>query len=331
MATMIEKTCFMLRKLVKDLTRDRQIYDLAEDLHGSRLNDYYFLMTEEQLRRGHSQDFHFDDAGIPLIPTYIDVVEHRLIPYPIAIGQYGLAIWHTYLRTHSPADRERFLVIAEWFRQNRRDDETLGAFWLTDVAKPAYQITAPWKSAFAQARAMNILLRAHQLTGDVMYADIARRALIPFLYTTGEGGVAVNLDAGPFYEEYPANVPVLVLNGMIFALCGIYDLLRVHPGDAVARNIFDAGIQTLTRLLPRYDMGYWSRYSLCEAPFHPVVDPATLGYHHLHIVQLTLLFHLTQQAIFHDMATRWKHYVTAPNVLRMYGVKFRALRAMERL
>lgn len=327
----LQKAWFMLKKFKKDITRDRQIYELGENLHSPELREYYFIMTEAQMRAGHSQQYHFDEEGIPIIPTYIDVEERKLVYYPISIGQYGLAIWDTYLNTGKEKDLKRFFKIAEWFFQNGVRDERLGIYWLTDVEKPAYRIPAPWKSGFSQARGINILLRAFQVTGKEDYRRTAEAALKPFLYPVKEGGVTTFTEVGPFYEEYPAEVPVLVLNGHIFALCGIYDFVRTHPEHEEARRIFDEGVRSLAGLLPRYDMGFWSKYSLCEAPFHPEVDPATIGYHYLHIIQLELMFRLTGEAIFKEYAEKWRGYANTLNILKMYGIKYKALKKMNRL
>ncbi len=327
----IQKTLFMLKKFWKDIHRDRQIYELADDIHSRELREYYFIMTEEQMLSGHSQQFHFDSRGIPIIPTYIDVEEQKLIYYPISIGQYGLAIWHTYLQTGSKMDLNRFLKIADWFFENAIQDSKLGYYWLTNVPKPAYGINKPWKSAFSQARAINILLRAYQVTGRQDYQEMAEKALYPFLFSVKEGGIITYTDVGPFYEEYPAEVPVLVLNGMIFALCGVYDFLRAFPGHFLAEQIFEKGVRTLVDLLPQYDMGFWSKYSLCRADFHPEVDPATIGYHYLHIVQLQLMYRLTEKEIFQEYARKWEGYVNWRNILKMYQIKYQALKKMNRL
>jgi len=331
MPTRYEKASFMLRKLWKDITRGRRTYALADDITSPQLGEYHFVMTEPMLLSGHSQQFHFDADGIPLIPTYIDVEDQRLISYPISIGQYGLAIWHTYLDTGAPEDRRRFLAIADWFYDHRVEDDVLGAYWLTDVDKPAYGIQRPWKSAFAQARAINLLLRAWQLTGEREYERVAALALVPFRVPVCKGGVTTQLTEGPFFEEYPADVPVLVLNGMVFALCGIHDFLRTHPRHALARRLFAEGASTLARVLPRYDLGFWSRYSLCEADFHPAVDPATIGYHALHVVQLRLMHRLTGRRVFRQVADQWEGYLTVPNALRAYWFKRKALVCMGRL
>lgn len=332
MAGKTDKIFFMLRKLRKDLFRERQIYEISGDLHSPELGEYYFIMTEQQMKSGHSQQFHFDIEGIPIIPSYIDVEDKKMVYYPISIGQYGLAIWHTYLQTGDAQDKKRFLKIAEWFFHHRIDDKKLGSYWLTDVDKPAYRIKAPWKSAFSQARAINILLRAYQLLGREEYQTVAEKALIPFRYSVQEGGITTFLAEDPFYEEYPSReIPVLVLNGMIFSLCGIYDYLRVFPKHPLAAEIYGKGVATLQKIIYRYDLGYWSKYSLCEADFHPNVDPSTIGYHHLHIIQLDLMYRLTQTKIFKEYSEKWKQQVNWRNIIRMYFSKYKALRKMKRL
>ncbi len=321
----------MGRKFHKDVTRDREIYKISDDIHSSVLGEYYFIMTEEMMLAGHSQQYHFDEDGIPIIPTYIDIEEQRLLYYPISIGQYGLAIWHTFLKTNSTKDRDRFLKIADWFVENAIIDNKLGAYWLTDVDKPAYRIKRPWKSAFSQARAINICMRAYQITGKKKYDTTSELALQPFLFSIEEGGVTANIPEGPFYEEYPSTVPVLVLNGKIFALCGIYDFMRTHSGHAIAEKIFIEGVRTLKLILPKFDIGYWSKYSLCEADFHPKIDPATIGYHFLHIIQLKLMRQMTGQHIFQNYAQKWERVVNYKNILKMYITKYFALRKMNRL
>ena len=41
-----EKSIFMLKKLIKDIGRDADIYQLASDVHSKQLGHYYFLMDE---------------------------------------------------------------------------------------------------------------------------------------------------------------------------------------------------------------------------------------------------------------------------------------------
>lgn len=331
MAGKLEKILFMSRKLLKDLRRKKTIYDLAEDVQSRELREYYFVMDEQKLRAGVSQNFHFDEQGIPMIPTYIDVEERKLVYYPISIGQFGLAIFHTWLKTKSEEDKRRFLKIADWFIANKESSEKLGDHWLTHVPKPEFRMMDPWPSAFAQSRGIAILLRAWQITGKSEYLQTADRALTIFNVSAGEKGVTTFTDVGPLYEEYPTHFLTGVLDGSIFALFGLYDYVRAVEDNKEAKRLFDDGCTALKKLLPRYDLGYWLRYNLCAEPFYPKLDPATIMYFRMIGTQLDLLTRMSGDPAFSEFAEKWRTYDKRRNILRMYLHKFQALRKLNRL
>ena len=321
----------MSKKLIKDIRRDKDIYQLSADLHNPELGTYYFLMDEQELLQGHSQNYHFDKEGIPVIPSYIDVEDKNLIYYPISIGQYGLAIFHTFLATDSTEDRNRFLKIVDWFYDNRLSDPRLGDYWLTDVPKPEFRISKPWPSAFSQSRAISILLRGYQMTEDKKYLQAATNALKIFEVPAKEGGVTTFTEFGPFYEEYPTDFPTMILDGVFFSLCGLYDYVRVNPENELAKQLFDNGLECVKQLLPSYDLGFWIRYNYCRESFYPDVDPATIGYLRLVITQLRLYYKLTRDSTFQFYAKKWRDYDHVINILRMYRLKYKALKKLNRI
>ncbi len=325
----LKKIYFMSRKFIKDVRRDKNIYRLSHDLHSATLGEYYFLIDERELLAGHSQNYHFDDEGIPVIPTYIDVDDDRMIYYPISIGQYGLAIFHTWLQSKSEADKKRFLKIVDWFYDNRIEDDK-GVYWLTDVPKPEYRITRPWPSAFSQSRGLSILLRGWQTTGEEKYRTAAEGALKIFDISAAGGGVTTFTEFGPFFEEYPTVFPTMVLDGFFFSLCGLYDAVRALQSEKAGR-LFDAGIETIKKWLPRYDLGYWMRYNYCRQPFYPDPDPATIGYLRLVVTQLTMFHRLTGDDELRRWAEHYAAYDRLPNIVKMYVVKYKALKKMNRL
>lgn len=331
----LKKTYFMLGKFWDDLNAPKLTYKISEDLHGKELGEYYFVFEESRVSVGKDQKLisKFDENGIPINKTYIDVKDKSYVYFPISIGQMGIAVFHTYLKSKTENDKQRFLKFVDWFadEKNFHESDKLGVRWLTDVALPAYKNSGPWQSAFSQSRGISILLRGFQLTGDTRFKDLAEKALKSFLYSVNEGGVTSFTKWGPFYEEYTASVPTLVLNGMIFSLCGVYDFLRVFPDDPTASNIFNEGIETLENILPEYDMGYWSRYNLCSADFYPEIDPSTIRYQRLHMTQLLMLYKLTGKDIFKKYAEIFKSQDTLPNAIKMYKVKFNALKKLNRL
>ena len=329
----ISKNIFMLKKLWKDLTRPSESYQLAKDLQSNKLGYYYFLFEEQRISSGSDQGLikKFDQNGIPLNKTYIDVTDKEFVYFPISIGQMGLSVFHTYLKTKSDDDKKRFMKFVDWFYNHADITDEFGARWMTDVALPQYKNEGPWASAFSQARGINILLRGYQLTSEPKYAEIAEKALIPFTISAQQGGVTSFTEWGPFYEEYTSTVPTLVLNGKIFAMCGIYDFLRVFPENKLAKRLFNEGVQTLAKILPEYDLKYWSRYNLCTAKWHPDIDPATILYQRLHVRQLELMYKLTQKPIFKKYADLFRKQDNKINALRMYFLKYKSLKKIGRL
>ena len=216
---------FMASRFFSDLTK-HSTYTITDDNENSDLNDYYFQF-EEDPEKLNKLIVKFDDRGIPLNTSYIDVETSRIHYYPISIGQFGLALFSSYIKNNDQSKKNQFINIADWFLENINQDEQIGTYWLTDIPKPEYKVVEPWKSAFAQSRALSILLRAWQLTGDAKYFNHCTEALKPYTFDISNGGVSAHhKDGHPFYEEYVASEPTMVLDGHLFSLFGIFDYLR---------------------------------------------------------------------------------------------------------
>jgi heparosan-N-sulfate-glucuronate 5-epimerase len=293
---------FFVRKFLRDLSNPLRYACNTDDVHDARLGRYYLAFDEEELKRG--IDFHFDAEGIPVIPTYVDVEPRRFHYYPITIGQYALAIFHSWLRSSREDDRQRFLRLADWFVEHQAHD----GCWRAQIEMPVYRLCAPWPSAMAQGRGLSVLTRAWQCTSDEKYIASARRALAAFSATVPQGGVTETYDGRITYEEYPAQPAPHVLNGMIFALFGMWDLVRAQPDDARAAAIFERGAATVEALLPRYDTGWWSLYDLYHLEAGAPRNPCTPHYHDIHIKQLQVMHAITGRRPFDTFAHRWAAY-----------------------
>lgn len=326
----------MLGKLSRDFNGNRKLKINKENTTSTL--EYYYILFEEDASKLNRLIHGFDPDGIPLNTTYIDVEEKTLHYYPISIGQYALAVFHSWLKSGDADKKAHFLRIADWFMQNSKDDACCGTYWLTDVPKPEYQVFKPWKSAFAQSRAISVLLRAWQITADKNYLDAASRALIPFTLDIREGGVSVDRDTGAtFYEEYVAESPTRVLDGHVFSLFGLYDYVRAVPSATepeshqLALWLFNEGIEGLARQLPRFDMGFWLRFNCCDLPAYPQNDPCTIAYLRLVRQQLRILYDLTGKEILNEYALKCRRYDRLTNIMKMYKQKFKALKSLNRL
>ena len=323
-----------------DFKRPRNLYPIPENIKSQNLDYYYFKFSEKELLDGTHQALlkTFDENGIPLNTAYIDVEEPNLHYYPISIGQFGLAVFHSYLETKAKEKKLHFLRIADWFCDNVTMDEKLGAYWLTDVPKPEYKVEKAWKSAFSQSRALSILLRAWQTDENDKYLDLCKKALIPFTFDISDGGVSANLKNGfPFYEEYVASEPTMVFDGHIFSMFGLYDFIRAVPANIdskshnMAKSLFEYGIKSLIHFFPEYDMGFWLRFNLCKMPHYPKIDPCTIGYIRLVNLQLKILYEISENESllgFHNKITGYDNFI---NIIKMYFIKYKALKTLNRL
>lgn len=326
------KYIFFLRRIWRDITKPTR-WPISDDLHSQRLGEYYFLFTEERVinQKGGQPSITFDEHGIPMNYTYIDVAEKDTVYFPITIGQYGLAVFHTWLKSGSEEDKARFLRFPDWFLNNAFHREGIGTLWLTDVPLPQYHNPGPWASAFVQSRAISVLLRGYQMTGNEDYRICAESALQAFTVPVEKGGVTSKTEWGPFYEEYTAEVPTLVFNGMVFSMCGVYDFLRVFPDSSLAKKLYNEGLDTLENVLPELDLGYWSKYNLCTAEWYPKNDPATITYQHLHITQLDCLYKMSNRPRFRKYQIRFQNQIKPWNIAKMYLRKYRSLKELKRI
>ena len=323
----LQRLPFFAGKLLRDVTNPLRYAGNTADAHDARLGRYYLVFDEEELKRGGSFGFSFDAEGIPAVRSNIDIQPPRLHYYPIAIGQYALAIFHTWLRTSLEEDRRRFLRLADWFVEHQDGD----GCWYAQTDAPIYRLRAPWPSGMAQGRGLSVLTRAWQLTGEERYIEGARRALPVFTVPIERGGISDTYDGNATYEEYPAQPAPHVLNGMIFALFGLWDMARAQPGDPHAKELFERGVASVEAMLPLYDTGWWSLYDLYHRERPAPLNPCTTHYHDMHIKQLMALHAITGRELFDVMARRWADYQRAwPCRLRAYAGKI-AFVAQRRL
>ncbi|MGF1477779.1 MAG: D-glucuronyl C5-epimerase family protein [Geminicoccaceae bacterium] len=300
----IGRVPFFVRKFYRDLTNPLRYPANIDDVKQCQLGHYYLVYDEDRLRQGGSHDFHFDDQGIPVLPTYIDVHPRRMHYYPIAIGQFALAIFHTYLRTSRTDDLTRFLKLADWLVERQAAD----GCWHNDNDIPVFGVYAPWVSAMGQGRVMSVLARAWQHTGDDRYIESARKGLPPFRLPISEGGVADSYGGVETFEEYPGRPAPHVLNGMIFALFGLWDMVRALPDEDEPRLLFDQGVSGIETLLPLYDTGWWTLYDLYHLEQKTPRNPATSHYHDIHTKQMQVLYAITGRPPFAEYAGRWAEY-----------------------
>lgn len=265
---------------------------------GRELGEYYMPFSGKAEYPGP-----FDSSGIPQL-DYRGRIGRQY--NPIAIAQYGLGNYNVWQRTGDAKRRHRFFVMADWLCSHQERNAHGLSVW-NHHFDWEYRDTlrAPWYSALAQGQGISVLVRAHKQSGELRYLDACRLAFASFQTPIHDGGVAFTDESGDlWFEEYIVSPPTHILNGFIWALWGVYDFFLATK-ESNARELFSRGVRTLLHNLEHYDLGFWSLYEQSGTRLSMVASPF---YHQLHIVQLEIMYRLTDEAKFAEVAQRWQRY-----------------------
>lgn len=283
-----------------------KINNLSE-YFGIRSASYYHAETPARYDPADFLIYYIDESGRVDYPGPYDenhlpmyIYKGQKYYFPILSCLCSLAHLERYRRESDEKDRQFFLNISRWLIETQKEN----GVWLNDLPMKKFHLVKSWPSAMMQGLGISCLTRANQLTGNPEYLEYAKTALKPFHVNLENGGVTSHTDGRPFYEEYPSEPTCHVLNGFIFAMWGLYDLMRLID-DESADRLFNDGLATLTEWLPRYDTGYWSLYHIGEG----MANPATLHYHRLHIEQLKVMYAITGESILKEYYERWQIYL----------------------
>jgi len=239
-----------------------------------------------------------DERGVP-IRMYKSVGPQY---NPTRIATYALAHFNCYLTYRHDINKRIFMDMAEWFMQSRDGLWQYHFDWDT--------LRAPWISAMAQGEGISVLSRAYWLTQEDRFLEQALLASKPFSSSINDGGVRSRISGKwDFVEEYPSPDPYHTLNGFLFALVGICDLLRISSERREMIG-FDPLVETLERNSHLWDLSYWSAYDLHNFGTWQR-NPATVSYHRLHIALLTYLGHALEKENILRTARLWESYSTS--------------------
>ncbi len=273
-----------------------------------------------------SQDADYPGLRDPQNVILVDYTGGIGVQYnPFFIGHYALACYEKYCKTGLQQYLDHFYDQAEWFVKNAfyKNDHEI-AVW--EYHFPwSHDLIPPWISSLAQSTALSTLLRAWLMSGEQRFLDVALCAFNSMDTEIEDGGVKHSTKDGVTFEEsaiLPANT---VLNGFIFSIWGVLEFF-IATGDPRAMELVKISADTLIQLLPKYDLGFWSRYHLYNSKTM-LPSVSSTFYHNVHVAQLDVMGHLLPNAAFKSTASRWGKYEKN----RMYRTIAVILKAMYKL
>jgi heparosan-N-sulfate-glucuronate 5-epimerase len=257
--------------------------------------------------------------------SYIELVVHdgKGIPYynysnikginiglqrnPVTVTQEALRFYEKYeSNPKNESAKDFFINNVDWLVSNAVEKQYNGSFPYKVLEYyfplPVYNLEPPWRSSMAQGRALDVLAKAHKLTGNTSYLDTAKTLLNSFFIEVSDGGVTYKTnDSGWWYELFASkqagrNEP-RVLNGMIFTVLGLFEYYN-YTNDSNAKFLFDQGIIALKNDLAKYDHKGIASYDANGTL-------ANADYQSIHIMQLGYLYNLTHEHIFKQFRDKW--------------------------
>jgi hypothetical protein len=214
----------------------------------------------------------FSKDGIYLFMGY-DGNDHL---FPLEIAQYSLACWVAKAKTGDDSWIQKALLHCDWLVEHQHNDGS----WRMKHKNPLYSdLPDLWPSSLCQGLGISSLIRAYKHTGEERYIRAARAGCRFFSLDVKDGGVYREFPLGFILEEYPRGQLNGVLNGYISAFLGIYELSEIDPDFRIMCKIH---LENLKQIMPLYDTGYWSYYSLDS-------NIASGFYHRYIIIQLKAL------------------------------------------
>jgi hypothetical protein len=236
---------------------------------------------------GHTRTFRFDRNGVP----YRDTPHGRKYA-PLIVARYALQMWSIAGLKDDRDARENALKVLPWLLDAADDS----GVWDSAGALPP---GVP--SAIVQGVVLSALSRFASVTRDSGPQLAIERGADRLVAPIEEHGTLDHLPEGPFLEEFATRSHVL--NGCVYGLFGLYDLIDGLHYDPV-REIARAVEETLIRSLPRFTASNgWSRYALNAYGTAPL---ASAHYHRSHIRLFTIIGERTAAPSVAATVETWK-------------------------
>ncbi len=274
--------------------------ELNNDANYKILDQYYMKFYYKANFTGS-----YDKNGIPQLNYQGDIgVQYN----PIAISQWSLGHFNLWKKYNSKINYNKFINGADWLVKNLEENKKNVYVWNHNfnwVYKE--NLIKPWYSGLAQGQGLSVLCRAYKATKNKMYLDAIEKVYHSFYIDVDNGGVNFTDENGNIWiEEYiMKKEPTHILNGFIWSLWGIYDYWLLTNDDNIKKR-FDKYIKTISENIEKYDIGYWSLYELSNKP---ILMRASIFYHKLHIIQLKILYLMTNKKTFIKKSEGWSHYL----------------------
>lgn len=285
----------------------------------------YPYFNKYEKRKIPFKDGYIDEQGIPVFYAKKFTHKEEFVYHPTVVIQYGLACFNLWKINHDIEALNSFKVCVHWIINNAKwDSNNKFIFWGIPLDHFDLGHKSGWISALTQGQAISLLLR--YLPFSTNYYDLIsliQNALKSFYIELEDGGLTSTYPEGKFLQE---SGNIRILNGCLTAFTGLIEYIEVFPEDLKAVALSKSVENAVTKLLPKYDLGFWSLYSLGFR-----YNISDFHYHRTHIDQLTYFGDYLKNKQFSYYATKWNTNLSSWKdvllwkVTRLLGLNFNRL------
>ncbi|MDF2737483.1 MAG: D-glucuronyl C5-epimerase [Nitrososphaeraceae archaeon] len=246
-----------------------------------------------------------DYYGVPWV-YYATIMDGKTVGFqrnPVTTVAQANEFYDNYKSNNNQSAKTYFLNNVNWLVNNAVQKEKY-ALLQYDFPIPHYNIYSKWYSGMANGQALQVLIKAHEITQDLRYLIAAKSLLNAFFIEVKHGGITYKDSSNDWwYEEYASsgkNVKTSrVLNGMLFTVLAIYDYYK-YTNDPDAKLLFDKGVNSIKKELSKYNNNGYSYYDL--------LGNLAGKYHQTHVILTKKLYEITGEPLFNEYSEFWKKY-----------------------
>lgn len=224
------------------------------------------------------------------------------------VCQYGILNYELFVLKKEEEYLNKFKANLDWILENATYKQNL-PYWNYNFDMEHHK--APWASGISQGLAISILVRGYAYYRDNSYLKIAKLASETLTRPIHEGGFKYTYDTFQcWFEECSSNNHIL--NGHIFSLLGIYDLYRCTNEEKLKEN-FEMGLIDIKNNIKNFDLNIFSSYDAFSKYL------ANNSYHKTHIIQFEILFKISNDSFFVEIAKKWdKIFKNKPLKIKLF-------------
>jgi hypothetical protein len=262
-------------------------------------------LDDELPYRSHSKNvktgYLFDNDSVPL-----HVYNEKQSYHPVYIFQFGLHLLDVFLSKKDSSLLTQIKAIAKKMEAIAVEvDSSLFFSYSFDFPLHGFNdqiLYSPWYSGMSQGQGLSYYCRLYKLTGDSIYLNAASKVFNSFLRLKGNNNLpwvsCVDSKNNIWLEEYPMDLPAFTLNGMVFAIYGIYDYYLV-TSNPQASLLLRGSITTIKKNIHLYENTEDISFYCLK---HKVKN---LGYHNIHVGQLKMLYKITGDNYFKEISEKF--------------------------